>query len=490
MLISEVVRMEPGRRRVELAAVRRGAGFTQESLAEALGVDRSTVITWEAGSHAPMPHVRPRLAQLLERSPEELDELLSGRPKVVEFGRPDLDAVFSWLDRVAGWDRGTSRQKVGEGLADVLPRVAVGRAEVADRLARYYGNRGVFSAQVGSTEVLTSVVTRPEWLDLRCELSPTGDRLELSVGAEARWAMSERAALTATRRLVDAVVKGARLTDAPVYRLVEATPEAGVVRGQVEVASFFDYALTADLLERELADSPDELPLRDAWMPDLESVFDLRGRLCAGGALALFAAARPADPFRGEADYVLLVQERSSQVVNAAGRLAVIPKGFHGPLNDVRADSRIGATLRRELEEELFGRGDVDVTGGPMRAADLMHRDRLSAPMRWLSEDPARWRMECTGFGLNLVSGNHEFACLVVIEDEEFWQRFGGQIEANWESDGLRQYSSQDGESLEKLIADDSWSNEGVFAMVQGLRRLREIGGERVSVPPIEWRVG
>jgi hypothetical protein len=29
--------------------------------------------------------------------------------------------------------------------------------------------------------------------------------------------------------------------------------------------------------------------------------------------------------------------------------------------------------------------------------------------------------MERTGFGLNLVSRNHEFGNLIVIEDEEFW---------------------------------------------------------------------
>ena len=52
--------------------------------------------------------------------------------------------------------------------------------------------------------------------------------------------------------------------------------------------------------------------------------------------------------------------------------------------------------------------------------------------------------MECTGFGVNLVSGNYEFASLVVIEDEEFWPRYGGDVEANWESAGLRLYSSLD----------------------------------------------
>jgi hypothetical protein len=106
--------------------------------------------------------------------------------------------------------------------------------------------------------------------------------------------------------------------------------------------------------------------------------------------------------------------------------------------------------------------------------------------MRWLTEQPDRLRMECTGFGFNLVSGNYEFASLVVIEDEEFWPRFGGEVEANWESAGLRQYSTLDGDVIAELIVDESWSNEGLFALLQGLRRLGETGGDRVKVPAVE----
>jgi hypothetical protein len=122
------------------------------------------------------------------------------------------------------------------------------------------------------------------------------------------------------------------------------------------------------------------------------------GRLCAGGALALCAFARPADPYRGPADYALLVQERSGNVVNATRQLAVIPKGFHQPLTDFRGDAKIAATLRREMEEELFGRQDIDNTLCEQHAADPLHPSRLSAPMRWLlTENPAALRMECTG---------------------------------------------------------------------------------------------
>jgi hypothetical protein len=219
-------------------------------------------------------------------------------------------------------------------------------------------------------------------------------------------------------------------------------------------------------------------------------VIDVGGRLCAGGALALCAFARLPGPYRGQADYLLLVQERSGSVINAARRLAVIPKGFHEPMTDFRNDARIAATLLREMEEELFGREDIDSTMAEPHAADPMHPARLSEPMRWLlMENPGALRIECTGFGLNLVSGNYEFACLIIIDSEDFWSRYGGQVEANWESSALRQYSSLDKDALAALAGDDAWSNEGLFGLLQGFRRLKQIGGNRVSIPAVEWTV-
>jgi hypothetical protein len=286
---------------------------------------------------------------------------------------------------------------------------------------------------------------------------------------------------------------GWRLVDTPLYRLLRIDIGKGALAGDLGLVPFVRYALTMDLLEAELIDAiaagrPEALPLRDRLLPDVASVLDLSGRLCSGGALALCAIARPATTHH-PADYVFLVQERSGRVLNAARRLAVIPKGFHEPLVDYQADAQIGATLRREMEEELFGRADVDSTEGELRSTDPMHPGRLSDPMRWLTQDPGRLRMECTGFGLNLVSGNCEFAGLIVIEDEEFWPRFGGQITANWESGALRQYSSMDRRLITDLIGDVAWSNEGLFALLQGLRRLAETGGSRVDLPTIEWEI-
>src|SRR5579862_2756191 len=64
-------------RRTRFAARRKSMGLSQEGLAEAVGVDRSTVVRWEAGETEPQPWARPRLARVLAVSAEELAGLLA-----------------------------------------------------------------------------------------------------------------------------------------------------------------------------------------------------------------------------------------------------------------------------------------------------------------------------------------------------------------------------------------------------------------------------
>lgn len=42
-------------KRIRLARCRKAAGFSQEKLAERLGVERSTVVRWEMGETEPQP---------------------------------------------------------------------------------------------------------------------------------------------------------------------------------------------------------------------------------------------------------------------------------------------------------------------------------------------------------------------------------------------------------------------------------------------------
>ena len=509
--------------------------MSNEAFAAHLGVGVRTVAGWhQKPDMRPRPEMQQALDTALARATAAAGErfaVLTGQPPPAASVRSDdngaaadaehrlitdqnISGALGRLDQLTGWEPGTARRQVAARLAgldrrDLLDRASrrgrIGRRGVADALGEYYrdqaGDHGRYRACCGhdDAEVVTSVLTCPDWLDLACPLTASHDRLTLAGSAAGSDVpVDAGAADAAVQRLAELLAAGTRFVDMPLYRLTDINAGEGRIAGSLGITQFASYGLTLDLLEGELSDAltagihpkPGSLPLRGRYLPDLASVLRVGDRLCAGGALALCAFARPADPYRGPADYVLLVQERSGSVVNAARQLAVIPKGFHQPMTDFRGDARIAATLRREMEEELFGREDIDNTVNEQHAADPMHPARLSPPMRWLlTENPGALRMECTGFGLNLVSGNFEFACLVVVDSDDFWERFGGEVEASWESSSLRQYSSLDGRTLAALAFDDAWSNEGLFAFLQGLRRLSQIGGDRVDIPAIDWAV-
>jgi hypothetical protein len=509
--------------------------LSNEAFAAQLGIAVRTVAAWHK-----KPDLRPRteMQQLLDTAlaraePAARDRFaeLIGQPVTAAvpvadapaddettaeaenrlIADPNIGLALSRLDQLADWEPGTARRLVAAKLGHIdcrnlLDRASrrsrIGQRHIAQALDVYYrgqpGNYGQYGARCQATEITTSILTHPDWLDLDCPLSTGYDRLTLVSAEDSHVPLGADAADAAIQRLAETLTADTRFVETPLYRLAELDVAKGKIGGSVAVARFADYALTLDLLEGELADALTAgvgptagLPLRDRYLPDLASVTDVAGRLCAGGALALCAFARPAAPYRGEADYLLLVQERSGSVINAARRLAVIPKGFHQPMTDYRNDARIAVTLLREMEEELFGREDIDNTATVQNAADPLHPARLSEPMRWLLlENPGALRMECTGFGLNLVSGNYEFACLIVVDSDAFWSRYGGLVQANWEASAMRQYSSLDKDSLSALADDDAWSNEGLFALLQGLRRLQAIGGDRVDIPAIEWTVG
>lgn len=64
-------------KRAQLAARRRTVGYSQERLAELLGVERSTVARWESGDTEPQPCFRPKIADALRISIEDLGALLT-----------------------------------------------------------------------------------------------------------------------------------------------------------------------------------------------------------------------------------------------------------------------------------------------------------------------------------------------------------------------------------------------------------------------------
>jgi transcriptional regulator with XRE-family HTH domain len=85
-------------------------GYSQETFAALLAVDRSTVVRWERGEVAPQPYIRPKLARLLDVSAHELAALLEPEETPIVTASPvsavpvplppyDLDAVDDDMNR-------------------------------------------------------------------------------------------------------------------------------------------------------------------------------------------------------------------------------------------------------------------------------------------------------------------------------------------------------------------------------------------------------
>jgi transcriptional regulator with XRE-family HTH domain len=468
---------------------------------------------WEAYEEA-----RIGSARTSSRSVDRLEPIASERQrdlKVSPFVAWVADhSRLSFQEAYGAVAKGVERlaaRRPADRYAQAHRRGQVTREQLARALATYYQDpsppelgASFYGARVGGLPLALSILVRPDWLGAAVRLGTDQERFQLAA-PDMRDAVGlpEGPALEAAlRRLAAAEASATVMINNPLYRLQGLALARQRLEATVTLTEFADYALTMDLLETELVDAlatvdrgdgegRGGLPLREVYLPTVASALAFNDRLCVGGPVALLAAARPGTRHgQREPDYVLLVQERSARVLNVTGRLAVVPKAFHGPTTEAAEEAYLSASLERELEEELLGREDLEqVSERSFRRVDPFHADQLSEPMRWLVErrQTDAYRVECVGFGINLVTGNYEFPCLIVVDDEEWWERFSGQIEANWEMARVRRYSSRDRAGLQALAADPRWSNEGLFAFLEGLRRLAKLDTvSRVALPEIE----
>jgi transcriptional regulator with XRE-family HTH domain len=494
-------------------------GLAKKALAERMGYDRTYVSHIESGNLPPTAEFTRQADAALDTGGAlwALWEARSGRPSAPPRDLRTADFV-AWLTDHSdvGFEECYKAVSARAAALDIEPpagryarehgRRQVTRNQLSQALWDYYGattDAGRFyRARVDGldTPVSLSIFGRPGWLDVAPDPPDLGGAQEsfrfVPPPTEPPMRLTQPGWWAAVERLASAETTDTVMVNNPLYRLLDVTVDPEQIGGSFTLTDFAAYALTGDLLEGELLDAiargdglpaGDQLALRDAYLPTIDAALDLRSRVCVGGPVALLAIARRAKDRRGLGDYLLLVQERSSAVLNVTGRLAVIPKAFHQPTTDPRAEAPVSVTLRRELEEELLGRQDLEEASSVgHRHVDPLHSERLSPAMSWLLDRQGTdsfW-MECTGFGLNMVTGNYEFPCLIVINDVSWWDTFGHHVETNWEAMRVHRYSSLDTEGLSNLIADPRWSNEGLFAFLQGLRRLSSLDSNGCMAAP------
>lgn len=203
---------------------------------------------------------RRRLRPVRHRSPVVDDQARTAAERRLS-GDANLGAALEWLDQHAGWEPGATRRKVAAKLATVdahslkdrgAKRGGVSQRQVTQALIDYYGSSlagdGLYSARHsdGSASA-TTILTRPEWLDLACPLRTPAERLRLGQGtSDAPARLDDRTMDAAVQRLAETLELGTRLVNMPLYRLRSVDIVGSGVAGTVGVAPFVHYALTMD----------------------------------------------------------------------------------------------------------------------------------------------------------------------------------------------------------------------------------------------------
>jgi hypothetical protein len=201
--------------------------------------------------------------------------------------------------------------------ADAYRRSRVARQQIAEAVVTYYGDEvdgrsRFYRAHVGGVPLTLSILVPPGGLGAAVQLGSDQEQFQFSAqDAQVPVAPLEGAALEAALlRLASVEVSNTVLVNMPLYRLLDIDITRHRLEGVVNLADFASYALTMDLLETELVGAlaaavpqragdgvvsvevAAQLPLRDRYLPGLAPALAHDQRLCVGGPVALFAAAR------------------------------------------------------------------------------------------------------------------------------------------------------------------------------------------------------
>ena len=166
-------------KRTGLARTRKAAGLTQESLAEALHIDRTTIVRWESGKSEPQPYLRPKLARMLGVPLTKLEELLAPAQPV---GAPDAawepSAAANSLLPTLGVDETAHAAKA------LVEASRYFDSKVVDYFRRQLGTCMVDDGELGPSKTLPNVLGLLHTVE-RCarEVKPSLRRELLSFGA-------------------------------------------------------------------------------------------------------------------------------------------------------------------------------------------------------------------------------------------------------------------------------------------------------------------
>ncbi|MBM7774272.1 transcriptional regulator with XRE-family HTH domain [Actinokineospora baliensis] len=257
-------------RRTSLIAARKTAGFTQEKLADALGVARTTVQRWELGESSPLPYLRPKLAAILGVSAQQLGSWLDDHSvRAMRVAQPTGVLTMNTVVEAAQFPangQGADQRRIA--LQNVYPELSV------DRIA-------VVSGSLRSSRVEATVGASPSYLE-------GGDDVERQVflrvlaGSVAGMAFADPLGEFAARAVSGGRLLGQGDVDQVLGLARAFADQDHQYGGQLSVrAVVTQLATTAELTDSSFGSSR----VRGGWFAAVADLADTAGGVCFDAGL-------------------------------------------------------------------------------------------------------------------------------------------------------------------------------------------------------------
>jgi len=453
------------------------------------------------------PALEEKLKNIVKKGTETAKPIRTEQEKIVESVFESVADLLNITtvkleDKLAEYQNKSKTSEVKAALTRQKAIAIADKGLLKETVVEYYPTSELkqeglnqYSFSVGNTRVNTAIATKPEWTGLNIPLDGKHMVSHLVHNDGPIIDVPEELVLQLLSSVVDRKV---RLWENPIYRLLNVDFQQDRINASfVEEDSFirhrFSYGLVIEELNNALykkkcsiksvlSDADRFLPLRKTVLPDAASLINFSQRICVGGIAMVFAISRP-EP---DHDFVFPIQQRSKTVADGPGMYTIVPRGHHQSMRDAAKEVAPSVSAYREIFEELFRGKEVEKD-----CTRLQHDWFCSEEpaMKWFYDNPESFDLECTCFGIDMVSGNYQFGMLLVIHKESIYKQCASKMDENWESakGNTKFVSSKDQVWLAKLIKKPNWTGEGLITLIEGLKRLSAMDPQRVKMPSFRF---
>jgi len=249
---------------------------------------------------------------------------------------------------------------------------------------------------------------------------------------------------------------GRKLWDNPTFDITDFTEQKDRIDLKFQVGSYSNYVRTHEIMRHELyyhyvtsgsrEIDPTKLDIRKSFgISHFNDLFKYRKRPATLG-LSIFPIF-----YKGNGCYCTFLHKRSDDLVENPGVFHVVPSGTFQPLSifdesEIKRQCSFSYTTLRELLEELYNLEGADKSS----ASNPFHIFRLAAkpdfvpgqlliPDMYFSENvipaeiPGLMLIKPTAFFINLVPMKPELTLVLLVRDQEVYQKSVRAFHGNWE---------------------------------------------------------